>query len=1307
MRPLNSLKWADLGGWLQSTGLPKQNALSLLLDPGRSMGTKAGPILGPNIVSNGDFHDFTMENDANTKGHWIFDSNYDAAEGGSGFIGQNWSEGAPVYSTGADIVPTNPTCEGDFTDGLAPDWTSAGTITPSEQEGLTGSAQGFTSSVIINNGNVECLASPSGLTGGKTYKLTFYNKRISGSDEIHKVCILGGLAGDYYEVAVSDEWTERTIIWTQAADSGSDTDRIKFGMSGNGQTSVFAVDGITVEEMSASNHLSVSTNLDIDNQLAGSNPSYKDGNALAFDGVNDYMELTGTAADDFRPGTGNFTIEAWIKVPTDHSGTQVYISQGTAASGGFELFSTDSKVYFRVSSGAGAYNDALCTFAIADGNWHHWAGIRSGDDLFIYRDGVYQGEGSGVWDVDVDDASRGFVIGARGDYSFWAECEIAEVRYSDKARTSTEIMQSYGGAKGFTVISEATLENSDWKQNINATEPGVSYLMGVFSGFESGTVYKATCKVATNTGEEAQFFCRGANTNTYFNPVAYAEYPTETEVSYYFRSDDTELKLYLAVLTEGAIGTYDDVSIRPVINLTTPYRLAEDFSDKGHRLGPNLVTNGDFHDFTMDNDANTKGHWIFDSYYQSAEGAPGYIGLDWSSETPTLSTHYEADWSSTVDGWAANGETSAERLDSVSDGTTTKTNVLKFWASDVEGGHYLSKSFSHTTGKLYKVSCWCYIPATNTNVTGIGLANGQTLIPRQDGTGAWTYIEKYVVATDDYTKRAYMYKEGSSSFAGAGSSDDDIIYLAEFKMEEASAGNHLGCAWPFDYENQLTGSNPAYQNGNMLEFDGVDDCFLIEGEYATDFNPGTGDFTIEAIFRTGSNVTDAQRIFSKYSVSGAAGIQIYVIADTFYTTVRNADGSGYFVNLNTGIEANKTYYAALSVDRDGSQVLYLAEYGSALTSVSQTVTNTENLTNTSDLYIGRYAYSASGFFGGHIAEIRYSDKARTADEIKASYGTPKGWIYTDYTNSIRNDDFDVKYTDVENTAYLYQNISRDAGDVYKVIYNTRTTDGDEGLVTAIYDASEILLPYGPLPAGDSQRIQYHTAADNSAALRVYTGSQADTFWMTGIEYRKVINGNHGVFKNDMETLQPSHPAAYQFDGVNDYIEHGVIDPGLNDFWISLWFTFSTGTNTEMVLASCGDGADDSGINMFLYDDDKLYHKFHAGTGKNAARVLGITRDGSWHNYSFGRIGGKDYRFLDNVSKAAGTDYSDWDIGMGRAFRLGATNFGPSGGYYYSGQIGIVTYHIFNGQTGPAAIEGFNNKLYKETRKRMIKRGLIV
>jgi hypothetical protein len=101
-------------------------------------------------------------------------------------------------------------------------------------------------------------------------------------------------------------------------------------------------------------------------------------NALAFDGVDDYVQTAPTPAPQL--GTGNLTLEAWVRTTS----TAFNLIMGANGSQDYWLGMTNNKAVFVVNGGLG---NCASTTSINDGRWHHVAGVRAGAQTFIYVDG--------------------------------------------------------------------------------------------------------------------------------------------------------------------------------------------------------------------------------------------------------------------------------------------------------------------------------------------------------------------------------------------------------------------------------------------------------------------------------------------------------------------------------------------------------------------------------------------------------------------------------------------------------------------------------------------------------------------------------------------------------------------------------------------------------------------------------------------------------------------------------------------------------------------------------------------------------
>ncbi len=198
--------------------------------------------------------------------------------------------------------------------------------------------------------------------------------------------------------------------------------------------------GMTAVDSSRYNHDGTLHNMDDTDWVSG-----RLSNALDFDGVDDYVEISGFQG---ITGTAGRTCVAWIK--TTMSGTGNILSWGTSVAG--------QKWMFRVESdgllGVGIWDGFIRTTntAINDGQWHLVAavladdGSPSLDEIQLYVDGTlivdtYASNSQSVITSDTEN----MIMGARLDTDGMTpvdhfEGEIDDVRVYDQALTQTQIM---------------------------------------------------------------------------------------------------------------------------------------------------------------------------------------------------------------------------------------------------------------------------------------------------------------------------------------------------------------------------------------------------------------------------------------------------------------------------------------------------------------------------------------------------------------------------------------------------------------------------------------------------------------------------------------------------------------------------------------------------------------------------------------------------------------------------------------------------------------------------------------------------
>ena len=135
------------------------------------------------------------------------------------------------------------------------------------------------------------------------------------------------------------------------------------------------------------------------NNLCGTGGRTALDGSVFFDG-NGRLSVPNSA--DVRVGSDDFTIEAWIRAENPGDWTTVlgmWDSSATRRTYALQRKKADSKLYFYVSADGGSTVSATATqFAsggdITLGEWHHVAGVRDGNTIRAYLNGVQVGNAS-------------------------------------------------------------------------------------------------------------------------------------------------------------------------------------------------------------------------------------------------------------------------------------------------------------------------------------------------------------------------------------------------------------------------------------------------------------------------------------------------------------------------------------------------------------------------------------------------------------------------------------------------------------------------------------------------------------------------------------------------------------------------------------------------------------------------------------------------------------------------------------------------------------------------------------------------
>ncbi len=140
---------------------------------------------------------------------------------------------------------------------------------------------------------------------------------------------------------------------------------------------------------------------------------------------------------DFNFGTGDFTIEAWIKLAGGFSGGALISQFDVSPVSGWQIYVTGAGVpQFYHYNGAGSYPINPTGIDLRDGLWHHVAVSRAGGTLRMFVDGVQPSGGSVANTVNYGSTGLYLSIGyqRQGSARYPFRGQIDEVRLTKAGR---------------------------------------------------------------------------------------------------------------------------------------------------------------------------------------------------------------------------------------------------------------------------------------------------------------------------------------------------------------------------------------------------------------------------------------------------------------------------------------------------------------------------------------------------------------------------------------------------------------------------------------------------------------------------------------------------------------------------------------------------------------------------------------------------------------------------------------------------------------------------------------------------------
>jgi len=187
---------------------------------------------------------------------------------------------------------------------------------------------------------------------------------------------------------------------------------------------------------------------------------------------------------------------------------------------------------------------------------------------------------------------------------------------------------------------------------------------------------------------------------------------------------------------------------------------------------------------------------------------------------------YDSDYTVNADGFVATRATVTGNIDAISDGVTSKDNVLRTWADATPGNSHRIDRASTVIEDLinYQIDIVYYIPAANTNVNAFEIAGEASELAIFSTTGVWV-TESVRVEGKAGALRVYQRSAAGRAFDGANLVTDDLVYIAlleiyPYNIYENEAPEETDIT-PFVISGSLDlstreGQNQILSDGNML-----------------------------------------------------------------------------------------------------------------------------------------------------------------------------------------------------------------------------------------------------------------------------------------------------------------------------------------------------------------------------------------------------------------------------------------------------------------------------------------------------------
>ena len=440
---LNDWEFGDQWNTARSTVgryIPKSHTKALVTSENKLVfgGASATPTNGSTYLENRGFFQIQTDDDVEDNGDNSSNKCEITTTYNTGWIhGDARRTNLATTDSSSNLSSTNLLTNGDFsngTTGWAPYQTGG---SANNSLSVNGSGQAVW---VVNSGPYWFFQQVTGLVPGKTYFITATLVSRSSNAWLR----VGSGSGGSSDLLDAPNWSSNgtaTDYFFTVPIGWTNNIYVQFGMqSGTGNTLV--LDDVVLHEADPERSYSSLNTKHMGLRPFGTihrNPVETGAELVAYSNWSSSNFFKGryfNSNDD--PGGSDYSVKAWVKTNTDHTGVFWSIRNAAASTYWLQFWlNTGQRIEFGSSSGRITKN-----YDIIDNCWHCLYGVKNSNNLLLYVDGILVGSTSSHGDPGLNSSSI-FRIGNHYDNNHPLQGSLALISYSLSAPSPEMVKKIY------------------------------------------------------------------------------------------------------------------------------------------------------------------------------------------------------------------------------------------------------------------------------------------------------------------------------------------------------------------------------------------------------------------------------------------------------------------------------------------------------------------------------------------------------------------------------------------------------------------------------------------------------------------------------------------------------------------------------------------------------------------------------------------------------------------------------------------------------------------------------------------------